>query len=137
MAWGAVDNFHSRLQDIVSAYTGSAGGITGTDSGAVQQFLIDGCYDVLEKIKVIDTGSVWEFCISTAFDNNNGQDFDENRDIINIPPTVGRIKEAPIDPPKETDKNQDSTSSLKYGDTVDGNRHDSQSGNSGFWPKSL
>ena len=53
MAWGAVDNFHSRLQDIVSAYTGSAGGITGTDSGAVQQFLIDGCYDVLEKIKVL------------------------------------------------------------------------------------
>jgi hypothetical protein len=84
MAWGAVDNFHSRLQDIVSAYTGSAGGITGTDSGAVQQFLIDGCYDVLEKIKVIDTGSVWEFCISTAFDNNNGQDFDENRDIIGV-----------------------------------------------------
>jgi len=84
MAWGAVDNFHSRLQDIVSAYTGSAGGITGTDSAAVQQFLIDGCYDVLEKVKATDVGAVWEFCISTAFDNNNGQDFDENRDIVGV-----------------------------------------------------
>ena len=84
MAWGAVDNFHSRLQDIVSAYTGSAGGLTGTDSGAVQQFLLDGCYDVIEKIKLSDVSSIWEFCISTAFDNNNGQDFDENRDIVGV-----------------------------------------------------
>ena len=78
MAFGAVTNFKSRLQDIISSYTGSSGGIMDTDDAAVQQFIIDGCYDVIEKVKVQDIGSIWEFCSSTAFDNNNGQDFDEN-----------------------------------------------------------
>ena len=84
MAWGAVTNFKDRLKDIISAYTGAAGGIADNDDNAIQQWLIDGCYDVIEKIKQTDTGSIWEFCISTAFDNNNGQDFDENRDIIGV-----------------------------------------------------
>lgn len=84
MAWGAVTNFKDRIKDIISAYTGSAGGITDTDSAAVQQFILDGCYDVIEKVKVIDTTAIWEFCIATTFDNNNGQDFDENRDIIGV-----------------------------------------------------
>jgi hypothetical protein len=84
MAWGAVTNFKDRLKDIVSAYTGAAGGIADNDDNAIQQWLIDGCYDVLEKVKVSDISSVWEFCVSTAFDNNNGQDFDENRDIVGV-----------------------------------------------------
>ena len=84
MAWGAVTNFKDRIKDIVSAYTGAAGGITDTDENAVQQFTLDGCYDVIEKIKVTDTAAIWDFCIATAFDNNNGQDFDENRDIVGV-----------------------------------------------------
>ena len=50
MAWGAVTNFKDRLKDIVSAYTGASGGITDADDTAVQQFILDGCYDVIEKI---------------------------------------------------------------------------------------
>ena len=84
MAWGAVTNFKDRIKDIVSAYTGAAGGIADTDENAVKQFTLDGCYDVIEKIKVTDTAAIWDFCIATAFDNNNGQDFDENRDIVGV-----------------------------------------------------
>ena len=84
MAFGAVTNFKSRLQDIISSYTGSSGGIMDTDDAAVQQFIIDGCYDVIEKVKVQDIGSIWEFCSSTTFNNNDGQDFDESLDIVGV-----------------------------------------------------
>lgn len=85
MAWGAVDNFHSRLQDIISAYTGSTGGLTDTDSGAVQQFLLDGCYDVIEKVKVTDTEAINEFVVSSSsWADGTAQDLDEVRDVIGV-----------------------------------------------------
>ena len=85
MAWGLITNFDDRIKDIVSAYTGDAGGISGVDSNAVQQWLIDGCYDVIEKIKVTDTGAIEEFVIrSSSWADGTPQDLDEVREVTSV-----------------------------------------------------
>ena len=85
MAWGLITNFDDRLKDIVSAYTGDAGGIAGVDSNAVQQWLIDGCYDVIEKIKVSDLGAIEEFVVrSSSWNDGTPQDLDEVRDVTSV-----------------------------------------------------
>ena len=85
MAWGAVTNFKDRLKDIVSSYTGAAGGIADNDDSAIQQWLIDGCYDVIEKVKVSDIGSIEEFVIRSSSWNSAGDiDLDEVRDVTSV-----------------------------------------------------
>tara|TARA_Y100001970_G_scaffold22679_1_gene26306 strand:+ start:7238 stop:7918 length:681 start_codon:yes stop_codon:yes gene_type:complete len=85
MAWGAVTNFKDRLKDIIAAYTGAAGGIADNDDNAIQQWLLDGCYDVIEKMKVFDIASVEEFVIrSSSWNDGTAQDLDEVRDVTSV-----------------------------------------------------
>ena len=76
MAW--TGNFKDQIDDL-------AGTLTSSDDDAIQQWLRDGCYDVLQKaIAKYGPDEVWKFTAKSVDQTSNGFDIDEIRTIAAV-----------------------------------------------------
>ena len=76
MAW--TGNFKTQIGDL-------AGALSPSDDSAIQQWLIDGCYDVLSKAVAKNGASeVWKFCAKSSNQTSNDVDVDEIRTIAGV-----------------------------------------------------
>ena len=76
MAW--TGNFKTQIEDLV-------GTLSVTDDAATQQWIIDGCYDVLAKATIkYGPEEVWKFAIKSGNLIANGIDVDEVREITGV-----------------------------------------------------
>ncbi len=76
MAW--TGNFKTQIDDL-------AGTLTASDDAAIQQWILDGCYDVMTKA-IIKSGpeEVWKFVAKSGSQTSNAIDVDEVRTIAGV-----------------------------------------------------
>ena len=76
MAW--TGNFKTQIEDL-------AGTLTVTDDAATQQWILDGCYDVLKKaVDKYGPEEVWKFVAKSGNQTSNDIDVDEIRAIAGV-----------------------------------------------------
>jgi len=76
MAW--TGNFKDQIDDL-------AGTLVSADDAAIQQWLRDGCYDVLQKaIAKHGADELWKFTAKSTDQTSNGFDIDEIRTIAAV-----------------------------------------------------
>ena len=73
-----ITNFKDRIVDLTGALIGE------DDTDAIEQFILDGCYDVINKLKRTDDYDVHKFVVAsseivdnTAFDTDNVRDIED------------------------------------------------------------
>ena len=76
MAW--TGNFKDQIDNL-------AGTLTVTDDDAIQQWILDGCYDVKSKIlQIKGPEEIWKFSVKSSNQSSNNIDIDEIRDITGV-----------------------------------------------------
>ena len=76
MAW--TGNFKTQIEDL-------AGTLTVTDDAATQQWILDGCYDVLKKaVDKYGPEEAWKFVAKSGNQTSNDIDVDEIRTITGV-----------------------------------------------------
>ena len=76
MAW--TGNFKTQIEDL-------AGTLTATDDAATQQWILDGCYDVLRKtVDKYGSEELFKFSAKSTNQTSNAIDIDEIREITGV-----------------------------------------------------
>ena len=76
MAW--TGNFKTQIEDL-------AGTLSASDDSAIQQWIVDGCYDVMHKsITKFGTEEIWKFAVKSGNETTNDIDVDEIREIAGV-----------------------------------------------------